>query len=43
VSVTDSLEATSRPGAESFATVVPAAHDQVVCGVSFTPGTYRGQ
>jgi hypothetical protein len=39
VSITDNLDATSRPGAESFATVVPAAYDQVVRGVSFTPGT----
>ena len=41
VSITDSLGATSLPGAESFATV-PAAYDQVVRGVSFTPGTYHG-
>jgi hypothetical protein len=42
VSITDSLDATSLPGAESFATVVPAANDQVVRGVSFTPGTNHG-
>jgi len=39
VSITDNLDATSLPGAESFAAVVPAAYDQVVRGVSFTPGT----
>ena len=42
VSVTDNLGATSLPAAESFVTVVPAAYDQVVRGVSFTPGTYHG-
>jgi hypothetical protein len=42
VSITDNLGATSLPAAESFVTVVPAAYDQVVRGVSFTPGTYHG-
>jgi hypothetical protein len=40
VSVTDQLGATSLPAPESFQTVVPAAFDQVVRGVSFTPGTF---
>jgi hypothetical protein len=39
VSVTDNLAATSLPSAERFSTVVPALYDQVVRGVSFTPGT----
>jgi hypothetical protein len=39
VSITDQLDATSLPAWESFDTVVPAAYDQVVRGVSFTPGT----
>ena len=39
VSVTDKLGATTLPAGESFRTVVPAAYDQVVRGVSFTPGT----
>jgi hypothetical protein len=39
VSITDQLDATSLPGWESFDTVVPAAYDQVVRGVSVTPGT----
>ncbi len=39
VSVTDPLSATSQPAWESFLTVVPARYDQVVRGVSFTPGT----
>jgi hypothetical protein len=39
VSVTDKLGATALPATESFSTVVPAAYDQVVRGVSFTPGT----
>jgi hypothetical protein len=39
VSVTDRASATSLPAAERFRTVVPAAYDQVVRGVSFTPGT----
>jgi hypothetical protein len=39
VSITDQLDATSSPAWESFSTVVPAAYDQVVRGVSFTPGT----
>jgi hypothetical protein len=39
VSVTDVLGATTLPAGESFRTVVPAAYDQVVRGVSFTPGT----
>jgi hypothetical protein len=39
VSVTDKLGATALPATESFSTEVPAAYDQVVRGVSFTPGT----
>jgi hypothetical protein len=39
VSVTDQLNATALPASESFRTVVPAAYDQVVRGVSVTPGT----
>jgi hypothetical protein len=39
VSITDQLDATSAPAWESFYAVVPAAYDQVVRGVSFTPGT----
>ena len=42
VEITDSLRATSRPWGESFGTVVPARYDQVVRGVSFTPGTHGG-
>ena len=40
VEITDSLKATSRASAsrEQFRTVVPALYDQVVRGVSFTPG-----
>ncbi len=40
VSVSDRLSATARPAGESFRTVVPARYDQVVRGVSFTPGTH---
>ena len=40
VSITDQLGATSLPAWESFQTVVAAAYDQVVRGVSFTPGTF---
>jgi hypothetical protein len=39
LSITDKLGATALPASESFSTVVPAAYDQVVRGVSFTPGT----
>src|SRR5271165_3280173 len=39
VSVNDKLGATTLPAGESFRTVVPAAYDQVVRGVSVTPGT----
>ena len=39
VTITDRLDATSLPAWESFYTVVPAAYDQVVRGVSVTPGT----
>ncbi|MCL2585612.1 MAG: hypothetical protein FWE35_24510 [Streptosporangiales bacterium] len=39
VKITDSLNATSAPSGEKFSTVVPATSDQVVRGVSFTPGT----
>ena len=41
VSVTDRAGATSLPASERFRTVVPAAYDQVVRGVSFTPGTHH--
>ena len=39
MSVTDSPAATAPPAWESFQTVVPARYDQVVRGVSVTPGT----
>jgi hypothetical protein len=39
VEITDALRATSLPSHESFRTVVPALLNQVVRGVSFTPGT----
>ena len=39
VQITDSLKAASAPERERFRTVVPALYDQVVRGVSFTPGT----
>ncbi len=39
VSVTDKLGATSLPSSERFFTVVAPRYDQVVRGVSFTPGT----
>ena len=39
VAVTDQLGATALPSQESFRSVVPALDDQVVRGVSFTPGT----
>jgi hypothetical protein len=42
VEVTDSLKATSAPAQERFRAVVPALYDQVVRGVSFTPGTGTG-
>jgi hypothetical protein len=42
VAVTDKLGATSLPSYERFFTVVPARYDQVVRGVSFTPGTDPG-
>jgi hypothetical protein len=41
VSVTDRLSATALPAAERFFTVVPPRYDQVVRGVSFTPGTHQ--
>jgi hypothetical protein len=43
VSITDQLGATTQPASESFQTVVPARYDQVVRGVSFTPGTRLNQ
>jgi hypothetical protein len=43
VSVTDKLDATSMPSRESFRTVEPARYDQVVRGVSFTPGTHSAR
>jgi hypothetical protein len=42
VAVTDPLGATSAPAYERFFTVVPARYDQVVRGVSFTPGPDHG-
>ncbi len=43
VEITDSLKAaTPRRRWERFSTVVPALYDQVVRGVSFTPGTGAG-
>ena len=42
VEITDSLKAASAPAQERFRTVVPALYDQVVRGVSFTPGTGPG-
>ena len=42
VEITDSLKATTAPAQERFRTVVPALYDQVVRGVSFTPGTGTG-
>ena len=42
VEITDSLKATSAPAQERFRTIVPALYDQVVRGVSFTPGTGTG-
>jgi hypothetical protein len=39
VEITDSLKATTAAAQERFRTVVPALYDQVVRGVSFTPGT----
>ena len=41
VSVTDRLGATVRPAFERFFTIVPPRYDQVVRGVSFTPGTHQ--
>jgi hypothetical protein len=40
VSITDDPGATSLPASEAFRTVVSAFYDQVVRGVSFTPGTH---
>ena len=42
VSVTDNLNASTLPSSESFRTVVEPACDQVVRGVSFTPGSGTG-
>ncbi|HEX4289932.1 MAG TPA: hypothetical protein VH021_13495, partial [Trebonia sp.] len=39
VEITDSLKATAPSSREGFRTVVPALYNQVVRGVSFTPGT----
>jgi hypothetical protein len=41
VSVTDKLSAAALPSSERFFTVVAPRYDQVVRGVSFTPGTRR--
>jgi hypothetical protein len=43
VEITDNLHLTSLPARESFRTVVPATYDQLVRGVSFTPGTHVNQ
>jgi hypothetical protein len=43
VEITDNLRATSQPAREWFRTVVPASYDQVVRGVSFTPGSHVNQ
>jgi hypothetical protein len=40
VEITDPLVATAPAAREAFTTVVPARADQVVRGVSFTPGTH---
>jgi hypothetical protein len=42
VEITDSLKATTPSPREQFRPVVPAQYDQVVRGVSFTPGTGAG-
>jgi hypothetical protein len=42
VEITDSLKATTPSPREQFRPVVPALYDQVVRGVSFTPGTGAG-
>jgi hypothetical protein len=42
VEITDPLHATTPGARERFRTVVPALYDQVVRGVSFTPGTFTG-
>jgi hypothetical protein len=42
VEITDPLAATAPAAREAFTTVVPARSDQVVRGVSFTPGTHVG-
>jgi hypothetical protein len=39
VSVTDNLAATTLPTTESFNTVLAPTNQQVIRGVSFTPGT----
>jgi hypothetical protein len=39
VEITDPLNATTPAALEQFRTVIPARYDQVVRGVSFTPGT----
>ena len=43
VEITDPLNATTAASWERFRTVVPALYDQVVRGVSFTPGTFTGR
>jgi len=42
VEITDQLDATTPASWEQFHTVIPALYDQVVRGVSFTPGTDLG-
>jgi hypothetical protein len=37
--ITDTLGAASAPAYQRFFTVLPARYDQVVRGVSFTPGS----
>jgi hypothetical protein len=41
VTITDNLAATSLPAGESFTTIQTARFGEVLCGVSFTPGTDR--
>jgi hypothetical protein len=41
VSVTDKLSAAALPSSERFFTVVAPRYNQVVRGVSFTPGTRK--
>jgi hypothetical protein len=42
VEITDPLRATAPVAGERFRTAIPALYDQVVRGVSVTPGTVGG-